>query len=156
MRAAPYPVYRYSLARSYHDLPEDHDEAQQWMNDVFTMRGEPNTTSWNTVIKACAEAGDVLKAESWLDSLRQNPHATLRANITSYNIMIKAFAEAGDHVRAENMLIVMLEEGVKANTFSYSKVIRACAAAGEAQIAAFWLSQMQSISIFDFIGCYAK
>ena len=59
---------------------------------------EANTSSYNTVIKACAETWDVARAEHWLSVMLK---AGLEADTISYSTVIKACAEAWDVDGAE-------------------------------------------------------
>ena len=48
-----------------------------------------DTISYNTVIKACAEAGDVARAEHWLSMISK---AGFNADTISYSTVIQACA----------------------------------------------------------------
>ena len=60
---------------------------------------EANTISYNTVIKACAEAHDLARTEHWVSKMIE---AGGEANTISYSTVIMACAEARDVPRAEH------------------------------------------------------
>ena len=82
------------------------------MHDVES-RVEANTTSYNTVIKACAEAHNVARAERFMPMMLK---AGVEANTISYNTVIKTCAETRD----EHWMSMMLKAGVEANIISYT------------------------------------
>ena len=67
---------------------------------------EADIISYNTVMKACAEASDVARAEHWMSTMLK---AGVKANTVSYTTVIKACAAARDVARAEHWLSMMLK-----------------------------------------------
>jgi pentatricopeptide repeat protein len=65
---------------------------------------EADTISYNTVIKACADACEVAKAEHWMSEMRK---VGVEATTISYDTVIKACAETRDVAKAEHGLSEM-------------------------------------------------
>ena len=63
--------------------------AEHWMSTMLKVGVDADTISYNTVIKACAEAGDVARAEHWMSVMLK---AGVEANTISYSTVIKACA----------------------------------------------------------------
>ena len=63
---------------------------------------EANTISYNSVIKACAEACEVATAEHWISMILK---AGVEANTIIYNIVIKACAGARDSAGAKHWIL---------------------------------------------------
>ena len=71
---------------------------------------EADTISYSTVVKTCAGARDVDRAEHWLSEIMQ---ADGEADTISYSTADKACSEARDVARAEHRLSEMMQAGRK-------------------------------------------
>ena len=59
---------------------------------------QPNVTSYNSVINACAQKGDVNRAEHWFKRLEE---FLVQPDVMSYSSAINACAQKGDVEKAE-------------------------------------------------------
>jgi len=59
---------------------------------------QATVASYNSVINAFAQKGDVKRAEQWFKRMKE---AQVQPNVTSYNSVINACAQKGDVNRAE-------------------------------------------------------
>jgi len=73
--------------------------------------GVADINSYNTLIKACAEARDVAIGVHWLSLMLK---AVILANTFSYLTMIRACAGARDTARADHSLSMRLKIGFEA------------------------------------------
>merc|ERR1712224_490944 len=89
--------------------------------------------SYNSVINACAQAGDAERAESWLVRMQKNG---LTAGTHAYNTLINACA------KAEKWMKRMQKIGISADVVSFGTMIDACARVGDADKAEFWLGEL--------------
>merc|ERR550514_1958448 len=87
-----------------------------------------DTISYTTVINACAQTGDVEKAESWLVRMLES---NVEPNTITFNAVIAACAKKGDGRRANEWLEKMRLAGILPNSFSYNTAAKAHAARGD-------------------------
>ena len=80
-----------------------------------------DTVSYNTLIRACAEACEEAKAKHCLGMMSK---AGVEADAISYMTVIDASAAARDVAKAEHWTCMMLNAGVVADTISYNTVTR--------------------------------
>merc|ERR1719487_1995275 len=87
-----------------------------------------DTISYTTVINACAQTGDVEKAESWLVRMLES---NVEPNTITFNAVIAACAKKGDGRRAKEWLEKMRLAGILPNSFSYNTAAKAHVARGD-------------------------
>ncbi|PCJ70056.1 MAG: hypothetical protein COA56_17045 [Dehalococcoidia bacterium] len=84
----------------------------------------PNEISFSSVIHACGEAGEVVKAEQHLARMEAAGGAP---NEISYSSVIHACAKAGEVAKAETWPERMTAQNIPPNAISFYSVINACA-----------------------------
>ena len=89
-----------------------------------------DTVSWNTVITACAHAGDADMAEQLLASMLDGG---LAADAVSFTAVIQGFARASLPARATRWLHRMLDGGIPPDVIAFNGVLAAYAATGDAR-----------------------
>merc|ERR1719359_252468 len=85
----------------------------------------PNVVTFNSVINACAQCGDVDRAESWF---RRMLAKEVTPSVETFNSLINACAKAGDALRAEEWFEEISSHGLEPDAFSYSTLSHARAA----------------------------
>merc|ERR1719161_2278875 len=80
------------------------------------------------MINACAQTGDVQKAEEWLVKMLEDG---VEPNVITFNAVIAACAKKGQGRRAENWLEKMKLAEVLPNSFSYNSACKPFVALGE-------------------------
>lgn len=92
----------------------------------------------NTVLKSCANAGDVRSAMEWLSEMRM---ARIRVNQKTYGKMTEAAAKAGNTKMADAWCAAGSQQ-FGTNEHFFAMMIDACAKSGQVARAAAALSQM--------------
>mmetsp|Transcript_1160 Transcript_1160/g.1958 ORF Transcript_1160/g.1958 Transcript_1160/m.1958 type:complete len:601 (-) Transcript_1160:45-1847(-) len=100
---------------------------------------QPDSMTYNLVIRACAKQGDYKGAEQWLR--RMDSHG-VEATLCTYNTILDACAKADNAEACEGWFEKMLSRGIQANVISYATVIHARARRGEETLAEKWLNRM--------------
>lgn len=123
------------------DLAARHGEAEKAGQLLleFEQSGEPESVSYNLVIRACARQGDADAAARWL---RRMEARGVPATVCSYNTMLDACAKADRAEACEWWLQHMVDRGVVPNVISYATAIYARARRGEVEASAAWLHRM--------------
>merc|ERR1719263_1544573 len=80
------------------------------------------------MINACAQTGDVQKAEEWLVKMLEDG---VEPNVITFNAVIAAAAKKGQGRRAENWLEKMRLAEVLPNSFSYNSAAKPFVALGD-------------------------
>merc|ERR1719281_1500839 len=80
------------------------------------------------MINACANVGDVQKAEEWLVKMLEDG---VEPNVITFNAVIAACAKKGQGRRAENWLEKMKMADVLPNSFSYNSAAKPFVALGD-------------------------
>merc|ERR1719222_308978 len=84
----------------------------------------PGLLTFNSVINACAKAGDVCRAEHWLSEMSERG---VKPDTVSYSTVIHACLRAHDPHRAEHWLTNMQAAGEPPSNFCFNSVIQAFA-----------------------------
>merc|ERR1719265_1438818 len=80
------------------------------------------------MINACAQTGDVQKAEEWLVKMLEDG---VEPNVITFNAVIAACAKKGQGRRAENWIEKMKLSEVLPNSFSYNSAAKPFVALGD-------------------------
>merc|ERR1719443_1731564 len=80
------------------------------------------------MINACAQTGDIQKAEQWLVKMLEDG---VEPNVITFNAVIAAAAKTGQGRRAENWLEKMKLAEVLPNSFSYNSACKPFVALGD-------------------------
>ncbi|CAE8657053.1 unnamed protein product [Polarella glacialis] len=107
---------------------------------------------FNTVIKACANAGDVQGAETWRNQMLA---AGIEPNLEHYNKIIEAAAKSGDVASAEKWLEAQRRSGIPVDILNYNTVIDACAKAGDLQSAQKWFAEALEVGLIPNLITYS-
>jgi len=89
------------------------------------IRGD--TISYTAMINACGRAGDVTRAEQWLERMLE---AGAQPNVITFNAVVSACAKAGAGPRCEQWIEKMIRSGVKPNSFTYNSAAKPYLAKG--------------------------
>merc|ERR1719171_662201 len=87
-----------------------------------------DTISYTAMINACAQTGDIQKAEEWLVKMLEDG---VEPNVITFNAVIAAAAKKGQGRRAENWLEKMKLAEVLPNSFSYNSAAKPYVALGD-------------------------
>ena len=79
--------------------------------------------SYNSVINACAQGGQLEAAVQWLQAMKEQG---IIPDDNSYNSVINACAQGGQVEQATEWLQAMKAQGIKPNIVTYNSVIKAC------------------------------
>ncbi|CAJ1334936.1 unnamed protein product [Effrenium voratum] len=112
--------------------------AEAWFRRMRSMNIPATVEILNSVISACAQAGDPVRAEQWLKrahSLQVEPDAV------SFNGVIHACGVSGEMERAEGWLHEMTPRRLD-DIVTYNSLINACAEHFDPARAEYWLEQM--------------
>jgi pentatricopeptide repeat protein len=107
--------------------------------------------SYTAIIDACAKAGNIARAEAWLQKMLD---AGVEANVVTFGALIHACARLGDATRAEHWLEQMQIAGVKANAVTYNAVMSACTKSGDVDRAEKWLNKMRNSGVVPDVVSY--
>ena len=100
---------------------------------------------FNTVIKACANAGDLTRAEQWQQRMEASGIA---ANAKHYGKLIEAAAKSGNVSAAEVWFQAMNQSGLPPDIVQYNEMIDACAKAGKFEAAEKWLTRARDAELY--------
>jgi len=114
---------------------------------------EATVTSFTSVMDAAAKAGDIPRAEKWLEAMIS---AKVKPNVVSFCSMIEACAKASDVPRAEHWHNRMIECGISPSAYSFSAVINACSRAGDVERAEEWLKKSENSGIPNDVVVYSS
>jgi len=106
-----------------------------------------------TVIDACAKAGDMVRAEFWMQRLLDEG---AQPDVVSYCAMIDACAKSGDAKKACKWHEKMQSNGIQPNAHSFSAVINACAKAVDLPLACQWIEEMGKAGVAADVVIYAN
>lgn len=122
----------------------DPEKAGQLLLDLEKAGGQPESVSYNLVIRAYAKKGDAVGAEKWLKRMEARG---VPVTVCSYNTMLDACAKADDAVSCEAWLRHMIAKGIEANVISYATAIYARARRGDIAASEGWLHKMKEAGI---------
>jgi pentatricopeptide repeat protein len=91
---------------------------------------EISVDTYNSIIHTCTQAGDMTRAEQYLEHMED---CGLEPNLVSYNSVINACADQGDAARAEQWLHRMVARGMKPNLVTYGTICKVFARQGGVQ-----------------------
>merc|ERR1712182_17843 len=116
---------------------------------------DPAILTFNSLINACAKAGDISRAEHWL---RETFRRGLTPDSISYSTIIHACVEAKELTRAEQWLEEMHNSSCseQPNAFSYNFVVQAFARRGNLLKAEHWLTTANSVGIRGNMGTFSS
>ena len=106
-------------------------------------RGLSPTVGSNLVLKACANAGDLSRAERWYGHMRS---ARVRVNAKTYGKLAEAAAKRGDHLRAESWLTRGGAEGFPPDAVRLCTAVDASGRAGDPVRAEAWLARAELVA----------
>ena len=85
--------------------------------------------SYNSVINACAQGGQVEQAAQWLQAMKDQG---IEPDVKSYTSVINACAQGGQEVeQAVKWLQAMKDQGIEPDVVTYNIIINACAHGGQ-------------------------
>lgn len=119
------------------NLTEARRHFQQLLADPKTSS---KTVVWNTLLKAHANAGDLVGAERCFREMEQRG---VRTNEKTYGKLVEAAAKAAEPDRAETWLQCLGSD----SPVPYNTMIDACAKANDTQRAVKWLQQMKELQL---------
>lgn len=105
----------------------------------------PNIHTISGMMNACAEHGEVEKANYYSDEVAAR--YGLMHNEVSFNTMIKVCALKGDLLRAEGLIQKMKEAGVAPSVTSYNSVLRCCVRVDQVERAEAVVREMEGAGI---------
>merc|ERR1719169_31264 len=79
------------------------------------------------MINACGRAGDVERAEQWLNNMLE---AGVEPNVITFNAVVAACAKAGHGERCEQWIEKMQRAGITPNSFTYNSAAKPYVAKG--------------------------
>eukprot|EP00271_Cylindrocystis_brebissonii_P022391 TRINITY_DN8604_c0_g1_i1.p1 TRINITY_DN8604_c0_g1~~TRINITY_DN8604_c0_g1_i1.p1 ORF type:complete len:712 (+),score=110.76 TRINITY_DN8604_c0_g1_i1:58-2193(+) len=123
------------------------DEAFQLLEDMESGRvpGKPKLSEvhLNTLINACAEAGEALRARGVLARYR-NLGQGARPTTFTYNLLIKGYARSDNPLEALKVMEEMRLQGLPLQRMSYNSLILACVRGQDLDMALELLEDMKS------------
>jgi len=140
---------------------EQSKRAECW-TEAFRQAGgaKLDGSSYGTIIRGCASAGDVRGAQRWLETMEK---AGVEPDADTYKSMINAFLQVGDPVGAAKWFSVMEKKSLPLTEGIFASMIRGFAEAGNTAVALQWLQRMKHVGLqpntdcFDpIIGAYAR
>mmetsp|Transcript_15258 Transcript_15258/g.48864 ORF Transcript_15258/g.48864 Transcript_15258/m.48864 type:complete len:214 (+) Transcript_15258:61-702(+) len=96
---------------------------------------------WNTMLKACANAGDLTCATSIFNEMSKTD---VKASMSTYGKMIETAAKGGKEAEARHWLQLLKSSGYAPDIVIYSSLIDAAAKHGNVKAAEAWLSEMRA------------
>lgn len=113
--------------------------------------GDKKASIYTAVLTACAKAGDVERAEKWMQRMQVTGAS---ATVYTYSAMFSACAKAKDATKAKFWFQKMVSDGVSPNAHSYGALIHACAKAGDVDAASHYLRSMGEAGICADVVVY--
>jgi len=107
--------------------------------------------TFNTIIDACARAGDCISADWWMKAMKSNG---VRASVVSFGSVMLACARAGKQDWLQSWLEQADAQGIELNMICFSAVINAFAKAEDLQSATKWFGVMRERKIQPSIHCF--
>merc|ERR1740130_1531065 len=98
-----------------------------------------DVASYSAVINACAKSNNIVRAEWWLNKMKD---VGVAANVVTYNSVINACARCGDQKRAEVWFCQMDSERIYPAVLTFNSLINACVKAGDIPRAEHWLTEI--------------
>ncbi|CAE7279844.1 PPR4 [Symbiodinium sp. CCMP2456] len=132
----------------------DTDAAEALMERILGEGTKPSLVCYGALISAFAKAGDVKRAEYWLEALEASGVGS--PNGICLNMLISACAKANAVDRAEYWLVKMPSLGLSPDVMSYNAVIDACARTGDVVRAERWLEKMKASGTTPNVVSYSS
>jgi pentatricopeptide repeat protein len=104
-----------------------------WFESLILLHSgiaKPNIIAYNTVLHACAKAGEVDLCLGLLNSMYSRDHCP-RPNVVSFTTVIGAFAPSGNWHQVLSLLNQMKETNISANAFTLTAASNAMLAGGK-------------------------
>merc|ERR1719301_83508 len=98
------------------------ESAEKWLAKMLETGVEPNVITFNSVIAACAKAGNGKRCEEWLEKMRR---AGVQPNSFTYNSVAKPFVAKGDYERVEQFMKDLCSEGSQLDDFCLTSLLHA-------------------------------
>mmetsp|Transcript_5001 Transcript_5001/g.18712 ORF Transcript_5001/g.18712 Transcript_5001/m.18712 type:complete len:412 (-) Transcript_5001:59-1294(-) len=96
---------------------------------------------WNTMLKACANAGDFIRARGIFEEMLQR---RVQPNVPTFGKLIEASAKAGQEVEAKHWFVLLKSSDLSPSHVVYSSLIDAAAKSANVDSARTWLSEMKA------------
>jgi len=126
--------------------------AEQWMAELTARGVVPRVTTYTAVIDACGKAGQVDRAEMWMERLMMETN--IWPNVITFSAVMDACAKVGALEKARHWHNVMVENGVSPSARTFSILINACAKAGDVMAASQHLAEMEAAGIEGDVVVY--
>ncbi|CAK9019997.1 unnamed protein product [Durusdinium trenchii] len=91
---------------------------------------------YNSMINACAKAGDIERADHWLERMLQ---AGVKPDDKTYNSLMHACGRNGNPERAELWYACLESNLTPFDRITFSTIINSCAKAGSVEKASYWI-----------------
>lgn len=111
---------------------------------IPSVRPGQKRMAWNTMIKACANAGNLEEAERTFANMQA---AHVAPNVQTFGKLIEAAAKSGNDVAADHWLDQLQKRGFELNRIVLSEMIDAAAKAFQAESAEMWLRRMLDLKM---------
>ncbi|CAJ1401635.1 unnamed protein product [Effrenium voratum] len=134
-RLRPNGVIYCSLVKANRLRPE---AAETWLQRLRQSGLQVPVAAFNSAINACAESGDMDRAERLHGQLQQSK---VRPTLVTYNSLIKACAS--DMTRAEQWLDRMQLSKLAPDEVTFNSLLRGCAQRGDVKSCEAWLRRME-------------
>ncbi|CAM6116715.1 unnamed protein product [Calypogeia fissa] len=122
------------------------DDAFELLEEIEagTAPGNPvlSDVHLNTLVNACVEAGDSLRARGALLRYRSSVQGS-RPSILTYNLLIKGFARSGNPLEALKVREEMINNEVQPQRLTYNTLIFACVRGGDMEKALELFAEMK-------------
>eukprot|EP00854_Cymbomonas_tetramitiformis_P008376 gene8376-9956_t len=90
--------------------------------DIYSQMGVPDIITYNTLIMACANDGDVARAIGVAEDMQA---ANLHPNERTYGALLHVAAQAGKHEIARHIFEQMRSKGIQPNSWTYTGALEA-------------------------------
>lgn len=107
------------------------DQAEFWMHRMLKMGIELDLMICNAMLFVCGRAGDIVRAELWLQRMFE-AEPTIVPDVSSYAAIVDACAQQCNPTRAQEWFDHMIASGLKSDVFTYQTLIKAYARLGDA------------------------
>ncbi|KAK3236422.1 hypothetical protein CYMTET_53438 [Cymbomonas tetramitiformis] len=100
--------------------------------DIYSQMGVPDIITYNTLIMACANDGDVARAIGVAEDMQA---ANLHPNERTYGALLHVAAQAGKHEIARHIFEQMRSKGIQPNSWTYTALMDACVKSADPDLA---------------------
>jgi leucine-rich PPR motif-containing protein len=137
----------YNVLIAHFGYKRDVSGVRETERRMAVARVRPNAATHGARVAAYCRCGELVLAETALNSGRQDPEERNRPTVRAYTALVQAFSRAGDVAEIDRVLRMMRTDGVSPNCHTYTVAVDGLVERGNASEAERFVRDMRAAGI---------